>query len=737
MKFLKCIILFYILLSNFAVIANTKISNLVPPVNYFTGREEESEILKSYLDEDGKTVAIVGITGIGKTQLARQYSYNEINRYNIIWFIDSDVDLDQQFLNLAKEINQYICLNSSKCKVIEDIKHIKDNVMSFLNSQKNWLLVFDNITGENSAKISSIIPQTHNGHIIICSQDKSNFDTVLPISIFKRSESEHLVKKINSNFSKEQITELTNMFSDYPILLAKGSIFLLNNKYLTIPEYQKIMEFVDTDSEIQKHIKLSIEKLSSDAKNLLLEIALINNRSFSKNLLAKLHNSNNEELTKTLYTLVRFALIEDKGLDANNTTFEMHDVIKNTILHLNNPQTIKNTISKMCKTLNDIFPEGEVYKHHDLLDMDNTIRGNLEILLHNAETYKVNIYGIMALRESLAFIYTDQLDYPKWGNMKIWLDEKEKNGEINFHAMDQYQKAIYGWYIIYQGMYEVFAVGDAESAKKYLYRALDIAKQIQDVELQFTAYMQLAQMQAHRGDIYNARININHTEKLIQNNHTKFDLSLLYYVSARLLLLEGNYKEALEIVNRSIDYIKYLPQDQFSAPQYLMKARILLNLGNYEEAYKIAKQTYENSKIFFNYDNRLQGRILVLLATAENGLKMHKIALEHVQLAKKVFNDSPDKYNDPLALIVEADIMAANNNYSKAIELYRAVERIFNERYQDNIKVDVMSILYTNIANAALKNNDKFLYKQFTGKHEHIFGISHPRTIELYKKLIE
>jgi tetratricopeptide (TPR) repeat protein len=384
-----------------------------------------------------------------------------------------------------------------------------------------------------------------------------------------------------------------------------------------------------------------------------------------------------------------------------------------------------------------VFPEGEVYKHHVLLGMDDTIRSNLEILLHNAETYNVNIYEIMALRKSLAFIYTDQLDYPKWGDMKIWLDLKEENREIDFHAMDEYQKSIYAWYILYQGMYEVFAIGDAESARKYLYKALDMAKQIQDIELQFTAYIQLAQIQAHRGDIHNARINIKHTEELVQNNQTKFDLSLLYYISARLLLLEGKYIEALEIVNRSIEYIKYLPHDQFSAPQYLMKARILLNLGNYEEAYKVANKTYEHSKKFFNYDRRLQGRILILLAAAENGLKMHKIALEHIMLAKKVFNDSPDKYDDPLAMIVEADIMVVNNNYSKAIELYKSVEKIFNDRYKDNMKIDVISILYTNIARAALKNNDEFLYKQFISKHEHVFGITHPRTIALYKQLIE
>jgi hypothetical protein len=714
----------------------TKVSNLVNPVDYFTGRDEEINILKGYLSEHGKTVAIVGMSGMGKTQLARQYSFNEGKKYNIIWFIDYGVDLNQQFLNLAKEINTHICQNSSQCKIIEDVNHIKDNVISYLNSRKNWLLIFDNITINNSEKINSIIPQTHNGHIIICSQDKNNFDVILPLSTFKQEASERLVSKINSNFSKEQIAELTNMFSGYPILLAKGSIFLLNNKYLTVAEYKNILKFIDTNSEIQKHIKLSIEKLSTEAKDLLLKIALINNRNFSKDFLIKLNGNDSEKLTKNLYALVRFALIEDKGLDTNNTRFEMHDVVKNTILNFNKAETIKGTISKMTRALDFVFPSKEIYQHHILLHRDDTVRSNLEILLQNAENYNSDIYEVLRLRKDLAFIYIDQLDYCKWKEMKKWLDIKESNNEINFHVMTNYQKLIYVSYIIYQGMYELFAVGNVEAANKYLYRALEIAKQIKANELQFTAFMQLAQIAVHSGDVETASINIMNAEQLVHHYGGEFDLWLLCYVKARLLLLEGNYEAALKEVDRSIEYMKHLPQDQFTAPPYLMKTRILLNLNRYEEAYKIANETYDQSKKFFNYDRRLQGRILTLLADAENSLKKSKLALEHIILAKKLFKGGYYKYNDPLTTMVESDIMVANGNYYKAIELYRVVEQVFNERYKGNMKVDVVSILYTKLAKAALKNNDMFLYKQFVYKHEHIFGINHFRTIELYRELI-
>jgi len=717
-------------------IANANVNNLVNPVDYFTGRDKELKILKEHLGEQGKTVAIVGMAGMGKTQLARQYSFDERARYNIIWFIDSGLDLNQQFLNLAQEINEKICQNSSKCKIIEDIKYIKDNIMSYLNSQKNWLLIFDNITIDNSEKVSTIIPRTHNGNIIICSQDKSNFEVILPLSIFKREASERLVSKINSNFTKEQITELTNMFSGYPILLAKGSIFLLNNKYLTVSEYKKILKFVDTQTEIQKHIKLSIEKLSPEGKNLLLEIALINNRNFSKDLLVKLHANGNEELNKNLYTLIRFALIEDKGLGVDNAKFEMHDVVKNTILNSISIETIKGSISKIVKAFDSVFPSTEIYNHHALLYKDDTIRSNLEILLQNAENYGSDIYEIMSIRESLAFVYTDQLDYSKWKETKDWLDMKERNKEIIFHSMSNYQKSIYAWYISYQGMYELFAVNNVEGAKKYLYRALEIAKQTKDNELQFTAFMQLSQIDVHSGNIESARINIMNTEQLLHNYTGKFDLWLLYYVKARLLLLEGKYEEALKEVDRSIEYIKYFPQDQFTAPPYLMKARIFLNLGRYEEAYRIANKTYEQSKKFFNYDHRLQGRILTLLADAENNLERPNLALEHIIIAKKLFKDGSEKYNDPLTMIVEGDIMVTNQNYQGAIERYQIVEEVFNERYNDNMKIDIVSILYNKLAKAALQNNDKFLYKQLLSKHENIFGVGHFRTIELYKQLL-
>jgi hypothetical protein len=116
---------------------------------------------------------------------------------------------------------------------------------------------------------------------------------------------------------------------------------------------------------------------------------------------------------------------------------------------------------------------------------------------------------------------------------------------------------------------------------------------------------------------------------------------------------------------------------------------------------------------------------------------MHKESIEHIDAARKIFIDNSNKYNDPLTSIVEGDIAIENENCSESIAYYQVAEDLLNRRYNHNMKVDIISILYTKIVRAALKCNDHFLGKQYIEKHENIFEDNNMRNIELYKELIK
>jgi ABC-type glutathione transport system ATPase component len=101
-------------------IAN-QLSNFVAPVTYFVNHVKQLNLLKNNLIKY-RQASIIGTSGMGKTQLARMYCYENQNNYKLIWFIDCNLDINQELLKLAKAINS-TANNSTKSNLIsEDIK---------------------------------------------------------------------------------------------------------------------------------------------------------------------------------------------------------------------------------------------------------------------------------------------------------------------------------------------------------------------------------------------------------------------------------------------------------------------------------------------------------------------------------------------------------------------------------------------------------------------------------------
>ncbi|MGX6959685.1 MAG: hypothetical protein ACIPMY_00110 [Rickettsia endosymbiont of Pentastiridius leporinus] len=102
MKFLLLWILFITPLNLFAQVG---VNNTVTPVSYFIYHMPQLNQIKDNLNKY-RQVSIVGISGMGKTQLARMYANENKDDYNLIWFIDCNLNLNDEFLKLAKAINK-------------------------------------------------------------------------------------------------------------------------------------------------------------------------------------------------------------------------------------------------------------------------------------------------------------------------------------------------------------------------------------------------------------------------------------------------------------------------------------------------------------------------------------------------------------------------------------------------------------------------------------------------------
>ena len=176
--------------------ANERISNLVIPVSYFVDHVKQLDDIKNNLNKY-RQASIVGTSGIGKTQLARTYAYENQNQYSLIWFFDCNLDINHEFVKLAKQLNQTVNAGLS-----EEPKQSQKAVLDYLTHKDKWLLIFDNLKIGDNKKVKDLVEWEHNGHVIFASQEKGIIPHVIQLKNFNKNDCCNLriEKAINNNY---------------------------------------------------------------------------------------------------------------------------------------------------------------------------------------------------------------------------------------------------------------------------------------------------------------------------------------------------------------------------------------------------------------------------------------------------------------------------------------------------------------------------------------------------------
>lgn len=145
-------------------------SDDIPDRNrYFTGRAAELAQLDSNLDsqETPKAQVISGMGGIGKTHLATEYIYRNIDKYEIIWWIRAEHHdrVREALVKLARRLElRQATTDSSRDRIIAA-------VLEMLESEpRSWLLVYDNAA--NPLDLQKYLPACRpGGHLVITSRE--------------------------------------------------------------------------------------------------------------------------------------------------------------------------------------------------------------------------------------------------------------------------------------------------------------------------------------------------------------------------------------------------------------------------------------------------------------------------------------------------------------------------------------------------------------------------------------
>ena len=139
--------------------------NIPYPRNlYFTGRDEELDKIYSFFvgskSNAIRSLALVGMGGIGKTQLAIEYAYRYKDQYSAIYWFQAD-DRDLLLYSIVELAEQRIPEQSNH----DDPKTVAENLKHYLEKQSGWLLIVDN--ADDFSIVKEFLPKLGDGCILI------------------------------------------------------------------------------------------------------------------------------------------------------------------------------------------------------------------------------------------------------------------------------------------------------------------------------------------------------------------------------------------------------------------------------------------------------------------------------------------------------------------------------------------------------------------------------------------
>ena len=186
----------------------------------FTGREamladlDAALVIKSQVSVLPQTLH--GLGGVGKTQLAVEYVYRYVDRYDLVWWIPAE----QPTLVLSSLARLGTRLDVPES---DDLQQTAATVLDTLAATPlRWLLVYDN--ADRPEELARFVPAA-GGHVIITSrnQEWNRIGDAVEVDVFERPESIELIRKRGARISRDDADRLADKLGDLPLALEQAA----------------------------------------------------------------------------------------------------------------------------------------------------------------------------------------------------------------------------------------------------------------------------------------------------------------------------------------------------------------------------------------------------------------------------------------------------------------------------------------------------------------------------------
>ncbi|MCJ1262558.1 hypothetical protein MMC22_002428 [Lobaria immixta] len=331
----------------------------------FVGRRDIIANLDEKLNGQ-RRIALAGIGGIGKSQIAIEYCYRFRDRHpdaSVLWV---HVGTISRFKQAYEEIAKNLSLVEKDDQKANTLQLVTD----WLNNTKsgNWLMVLDNAddqavfesrsllteASEQSMPLVCYLPHSQKGSIIITTRDKrvgqrlTAREKPIMVSSFDGPMAKTLLRsKLDQSIEwiEEDANKLVKALDSLPLAITQAAAFISENN-ITVKEYTDILQASDSglanllnqdlidlrrdfdaSSSIIRTWQVSFDQIrvqKTEAAELLSPMAVLDRQGIPKALLRE-YSKEQVEIVTALGTLQAFSLISS---DKKGEAFEMHRLVQ-------------------------------------------------------------------------------------------------------------------------------------------------------------------------------------------------------------------------------------------------------------------------------------------------------------------------------------------------------------------------------------------------------------------------
>lgn len=185
------------------------------------------------------TQAIVGLGGVGKTQLAVEYAYRgrESLRYRIIGWIRAEhpETCAKDLSDLASEL-ELTCAASG-----DPPQKVAAELLTWLDRHEDWLLIYDN--AESPEVLEPFLPTSGGGHVLITSRHQAwgNLAVNLPLDVWSEKEAVSFLLERTGSDDDVEARKLARALGYLPIALEQVAAYVDQTR-MALGEYRRVFE---------------------------------------------------------------------------------------------------------------------------------------------------------------------------------------------------------------------------------------------------------------------------------------------------------------------------------------------------------------------------------------------------------------------------------------------------------------------------------------------------------------